>query len=110
MRDTARKTTRDQEGTTPQLALAAMIDARATLHDAIVSAGMTVLGAMLEEERSKLCGPRYAHQPARSSPRRTRSRRAVLSSWCSASRRASTSARSSPRLRGSQRVARAGVQ
>ena len=39
MKDTARKTTRSQEGTTPQLALAAMIDARATLHDAIVSAG-----------------------------------------------------------------------
>ncbi len=59
MKDTARKRTRRQE-TTPQLALAAMIDARATLHDAIVSAGMTVLGAMLEEERTKLCGPRYA--------------------------------------------------
>lgn len=69
MKDTARKTTRSQEGTTPQLALAAMIDARATLHDAIVSAGMTVLGAMLEEERSKLCGPRYAHQPARTARR-----------------------------------------
>lgn len=61
MKDTASKTTRRQEATTPQLALAAMIDARATLHDAIVSAGMTVLGAMLEEERAKLCGPRYEH-------------------------------------------------
>ncbi len=68
MKDTARKRTRRQE-TTPQLALAAMIDARATLHDAIVSAGMTVLGAMLEEERTKLCGPRYAHQPERSARR-----------------------------------------
>lgn len=69
MRDTARKTTRRQEATTPQLALAAMIDARATLHDAIVSAGMTVLGAMLEGERAKLCGPRCAHQPGRSARR-----------------------------------------
>ena len=68
MKDTARKTTRRQEAT-PQLAFAAMIDARATLHDAIVSAGMTVLGAMLEEERVKLCGPRYAHQPGRSATR-----------------------------------------
>ena len=71
LKDTARKTTRRQEATatTPQLALAAMIDARATLHDAIVSAGMTVLGAMLEEERAKLCGPRYAHQPERTARR-----------------------------------------
>jgi putative transposase len=46
-----------------------MLDARATLHDAIVSAGMSVLGAMLEEERAKLCGPRYAHQPGRSATR-----------------------------------------
>lgn len=42
-----------------------MIDARATLHDAIVCAGMSVLGAMLEEERAKRRGPRDAHQPAR---------------------------------------------
>jgi hypothetical protein len=46
-----------------------MLDARATLHDAIVSAGMRVLGAMLEEERAKLCGPRYAHQPGRCATR-----------------------------------------
>lgn len=68
MKETARKTTRRQEGT-PQLAFAAMLDARATLHDAIVSAGMTVLGAMLEEERVKVCGPRYAHQRERSATR-----------------------------------------
>lgn len=68
MKDTARKTGRRQEAT-PQLAFTAMMDARATLHDAIVSAGMTVLGAMLEEERSKLCGPRYEHQPGRMATR-----------------------------------------
>lgn len=39
-------------GTTEQLAFAAIADARATLHDAIVGAGMTVLHALLEEERS----------------------------------------------------------
>lgn len=68
MKDTARKTDARQEAT-PQLAFAAMLDARATLHDAIVSAGMSVLGAMLEEERAKLCGPRYAHQPCRTATR-----------------------------------------
>jgi len=30
---------------------------------------VTVLGAMLEEERAKLCGPRYAHQPGRRATR-----------------------------------------
>ncbi len=64
MKDTARKKDARQEAP-PQLVFAAMLDARATLHDAIVSAGMSVLGAMLEEERPKLCGPRYAHDPAR---------------------------------------------
>jgi putative transposase len=68
MKDTARKTVRRQDAT-PQLAFAAMLDARSTLHDAIVSAGMSVLGAMLEEERAKLCGPRYAHQPCRTATR-----------------------------------------
>src|SRR5512146_1129307 len=68
MKNTARKMTRRQEAT-PQLAFAAMLDARATLHDAIVSAGMGVLGAMLEEERVRLCGPRYAHQPGRAATR-----------------------------------------
>lgn len=68
MKDTARSQGRNQESTA-QLAFAAMLDARATLHDAIVSAGMGVLGAMLEEERAKLCGPRYAHQPGRCATR-----------------------------------------
>ncbi len=68
MKDTARSRGRGQESTA-QLAFTAMLDARATLHDAIVSAGMGVLGAMLEEERAKLCGPRYAHQPGRSATR-----------------------------------------
>jgi len=68
MKDTARSRSQGQESTA-QLAFAAMLDARATLHDAIVSAGMSVLGAMLEEERAKLCGPRYAHQPGRSATR-----------------------------------------
>lgn len=68
MKDTARKKGARQEAA-PQLVFAAMVDARATLHDAIVSAGMSVLGAMLEEERTKLCGPRYAHDPDRAATR-----------------------------------------
>ena len=58
MKDSARKKDGRQEATA-QLVFAAMIDAWATLHDAILSAGMSVLRAMLEEERTKLCGPRY---------------------------------------------------
>jgi transposase-like protein len=65
MKDTARRRARSQETTTEQLVFAAMRDARATLHDAVVTAGMTVLGAMLEEDRTRLCGPRYAHDPHR---------------------------------------------
>lgn len=64
MKDTARNRDRGQEATA-QSAFAAMMDTRATLHDAVVNAGMAVLAAMLEEERSRLCGPRYAHQPDR---------------------------------------------
>jgi transposase-like protein len=64
MKDTARKKDGRQEAT-GQLAFAAMVDARATLHDAIVSAGMGVLAAMLEDERTRLCGPRYRHDPDR---------------------------------------------
>src|ERR1700685_4300125 len=68
MKDTARKTSCRQEAPA-QLAFEAMLDARATLHDAIVSAGLGVLGAMLEEERTRLCGPRYAHAPDRAAAR-----------------------------------------
>lgn len=68
MKDTARNR-RGRQERTEQLTFRAMMDAKATLHDAIVSAGMSVLGAMLEEERERLCGPRYVHQPDRSATR-----------------------------------------
>ena len=68
MKDTASSRARSQESTA-QLTFSAMLDARATLHDAIVSAGLGVLGAMLEEERAKLCGPRYTHHPGRNATR-----------------------------------------
>jgi putative transposase len=69
MKDTARRRTRSQETTTEQLVFAAMRDARATLHDAVVTAGMSVLSAMLEADRARLCGPRYAHDPHRHASR-----------------------------------------
>jgi len=68
MKDIARSRSRGQESTA-QLTFTAMLDVRATLHDVVVSAGMRVLGAMLEEERARLCGPRYAHQPSRTATR-----------------------------------------
>jgi transposase-like protein len=67
MKDTARKKARRQEAPTrkQQLVISAMVDARATLHEAVVSAGMSVLAAMLEEDRTALCGPRYEHDMGR---------------------------------------------
>jgi transposase-like protein len=69
MKKSARRENRSQEATTQQLVFAAMRDTRATLHEAVMHAGMTVLGAMLEEERTKLCGPRYAHDAGRGATR-----------------------------------------
>lgn len=69
MKNTATKKPADQDRTVPQLAFAAMVEARASLHDAIVNAGMSVLSAMLEDERTLLCGTRYAHQPQRAATR-----------------------------------------
>jgi putative transposase len=69
MKNTAKRRDEGQGGSFQQLVFAAMADARSTLHDAVVQAGMTVLGAMLEEDRAKLCGRRYAHDTERSATR-----------------------------------------
>jgi transposase-like protein len=69
MKDIARRKGRRQEAPVAQLTLAAMVDARATLHEAVVQAGMSVLGAMLEEDRTRLCGPRYEHDHDRRASR-----------------------------------------
>jgi putative transposase len=62
MKDTARRKAGRQESPhIGQLALSAMLEARATLYETVVQAGMGVLAAMLEEDRTKLCGPRYEH-------------------------------------------------
>jgi len=70
MKDSARNKDRSQG--TPhmgQLALAAMFEARATLYETVVQAGMGVLTAMLEEDRTRLCGRRYEHDADRQAMR-----------------------------------------
>jgi putative transposase len=69
MKDSARRGTKIQGPTSEQVLFSAMRDARATLHEAVVAAGMTVLSAMLEEDRSQLCGARYVHDRDRQASR-----------------------------------------
>lgn len=69
MKKTASRRTESQETTSTQLMFEAMRDARASLHEAVVRAGMSVLHAMLEEDRVRLCGPRYAHDTKRAATR-----------------------------------------
>jgi hypothetical protein len=42
-----------------------LVDTRTGLFELMVRSGPRVLDAMLEVDRTALCGPRYAHQPAR---------------------------------------------
>ncbi len=46
-----------------------LVDTKAELYELMVRSGLRVLDAMLEEDRTALCGPRYAHQPARAASR-----------------------------------------
>ncbi len=69
MRETAKRKLVSQEATSEQLVFAAMRDVKATLHEAVLAAGMTVLGALLEQERTALCGPRYTHDASRGASR-----------------------------------------
>ena len=46
-----------------------LVDTKAELFELMVRSGLRVLDAMLEEDRTALCGPRYAHQPARAASR-----------------------------------------
>ena len=46
-----------------------LIDTQAELQELVVASGLKVLEAMLEEDRAAVCGPRYAHQPARQAHR-----------------------------------------
>jgi putative transposase len=42
-----------------------LVDTRTELFELMVRSGLRVLDAMLEEDRTALCGPRYAHDPTR---------------------------------------------
>lgn len=42
-----------------------LVDARTELFELAVRAGLRVFAAMLEEDRTAICGPRYAHEPDR---------------------------------------------
>ena len=46
-----------------------LIDTRAELMELAVASGLKVLTTMLEEDRTAICGPRYAHQIERASSR-----------------------------------------
>ena len=46
-----------------------LVDTKAELFELMARSGLQVLGALLEEDRAALCGPRYAHQPERAASR-----------------------------------------
>ena len=49
--------------------VALLVDTKAELLELMVRSGLRVLDAMLEADRTVLCGPRYAHQPERTASR-----------------------------------------
>jgi len=46
-----------------------LVDTKAELFELMVRSGLRVLDAMLEDDRTALCGPRYAHQAERTASR-----------------------------------------
>jgi transposase-like protein len=46
-----------------------LVDTRTELLELAVRSGLKVLETMLEEDRTQVCGPRYAHQPSRAASR-----------------------------------------
>ena len=46
-----------------------LVDTKTELVELMVRSGLRVLDAMLEEDRTALCGPRYAHQATRPAAR-----------------------------------------
>ena len=49
--------------------LGVLVALKGDLLDLVVRSGLQVLGALLEQERTLLCGPRYQHQPERRAQR-----------------------------------------
>ena len=67
---TVRPTAGVESQTTRRLPLVELlIDTEAELFDLAVRSGLQVLDAMLEEDRTAICGPRYAHQAERTASR-----------------------------------------
>lgn len=66
MKDTAKRESFEEEGTLP-LRLVDVV--REDLRAFVVRSGMQALAELLEEERAALCGPRYQHDPQRTSSR-----------------------------------------
>ena len=67
---TVRPTAGVESPTTRRLPLVELlIDTEAELFDLAVRSGLQVLDAMLEEDRTAICGPRYAHQTDRTASR-----------------------------------------
>ena len=67
---TVRPTAGVESPTTRRLSLVELlIDTEAELFDLAVRSGLQVLDAMLEEDRTAICGPRYAHQADRTASR-----------------------------------------
>ena len=67
MKNTARKKKLKEVEPVAQLTLADVI--RADLHEFVIGAGIAGLNALLERERTRLVGPRYAHLPGRDAHR-----------------------------------------
>ena len=62
-----------------------LVDTQAELQELVVASGLTVLEAMLEEDRAAVGGPRYAHQPERQAYRAGTGRGSVGASKTSGS-------------------------
>ena len=65
MKKTRRKTDGSQEGKKQLVLLSLAAVLKAELHEFVMSAGMRVVGELLEEDRAAICGERYAHNATR---------------------------------------------
>lgn len=70
MTKNAKKESGSQQGTVwAQLVLPLAALLRGDLRELVMSFGIQAITAMLEQERTGLCGPRYQHQPGRKATR-----------------------------------------
>jgi putative transposase len=69
VKKTARKCGAKEDGASPGMVLALGEVVREDLREFVVSAGIRALAALLEQERTELCGERYQHQVNRAAYR-----------------------------------------